>query len=139
MADFLPVQAGSKLFCVIKAYPNFIAFDYHQSKRASVIIVGGECLTLNISCKNPLLEVKPVYYCKTHYLINECSQMTGLLMSDDGLKGLTESLKIIDTTLDLATLVSPLQCVKFLLFKVLLAYTLLVRHIFPLQYDELMV
>ena len=31
--------------------------------------------------------------------------MTGLLMSDDGF---TESLKILDTTLDLATLVSPL-------------------------------
>ena len=65
--------------------------------------------------------------------------MTGLLMSDDGLKDLTESLKILDTTIDLATLVSPLQCVKLLLFKVLLAYTLLVRHIFPLQYYELLV
>ena len=30
--------------------------------------------------------------------------MTGLLMSDDGLNGFTESLKILDTTLDLATL-----------------------------------
>ena len=29
-------------------------------------------------------------------------------MSDDGLKGFTESLKILDNTLDLATLVSPL-------------------------------
>ena len=29
-------------------------------------------------------------------------------MSDDGLKGLTESLEILDTTLDLATLASPL-------------------------------
>jgi len=29
-------------------------------------------------------------------------------MSDDGLKGFTESLKILDTTLDLAALVSPL-------------------------------
>jgi len=34
--------------------------------------------------------------------------MTGLLMSDDGLKDFTESLKILDTTLDLATPVSPL-------------------------------
>ena len=34
--------------------------------------------------------------------------MTGLLMSDDGLKAFTESLKILDTTLDLATLASPL-------------------------------
>ena len=34
--------------------------------------------------------------------------MTGLLISDDGLKGYTESLKILDTTLDLATLVLPL-------------------------------
>ena len=42
------------------------------------------------------------------YSINKWSQMTGLLMSDDGLKGFTESLKILDTTLDLATLVSPL-------------------------------
>ena len=31
--------------------------------------------------------------------------MTGLLMSDDGLKAFTESLKILYTTLDLATLV----------------------------------
>jgi len=54
--------------------------------------------------------------------------MTGLLISDDRLKSFTESLKILDTTLDLATLVSPLQCVKLLLIKVLLAYTLLVRH-----------
>jgi len=44
--------------------------------------------------------------------------MTGLLMSDDGLNGFTESL---DTTFDLATLVSPL-CVKSLLIKVLLVY-----------------
>ena len=50
--------------------------------------------------------------------------MTGLLMSDDGLKGFTESLKILDTTLDLATLVSPLYCVKSLLIKVLLDYAL---------------
>ena len=34
--------------------------------------------------------------------------MTRLLMSDDGLKAFTENLKILDTTLDLATLVSPL-------------------------------
>ena len=34
--------------------------------------------------------------------------MTGLLMSDDGLKGFNESLKILHTTLDLTTLVSPL-------------------------------
>ena len=34
--------------------------------------------------------------------------MTGLLMSDDGLKRFTESSKILDTTLDLATLVPPL-------------------------------
>ena len=34
--------------------------------------------------------------------------MTGLLMSNDGLKDFTESLKILDITLDLATLVSPL-------------------------------
>ena len=48
-------------------------------------------------------------------------------MSDDGLKGFIESLKILDAILDLATLVSPLKCVKSLLIKVLLAYTLLVR------------
>ena len=34
--------------------------------------------------------------------------MTELLMSDDGLKAFTESLQILDTTLDLATLVPPL-------------------------------
>jgi len=34
--------------------------------------------------------------------------MTGFLMSDNGLKGFTESLEILDTTLDLVTLVSPL-------------------------------
>jgi len=34
--------------------------------------------------------------------------MTGLLMSDDGLKGFTKSMEILDTTLDLAALVSPL-------------------------------
>ena len=34
--------------------------------------------------------------------------MTGLLMSDDGLKSFTESLEILDTTLDLVALVSPL-------------------------------
>ena len=34
--------------------------------------------------------------------------MTGLLMRDDGLKGFVEGLKILDTTLDLATLVLPL-------------------------------
>ena len=34
--------------------------------------------------------------------------MTGLLMSDDWLKGFTESLKMLKTTFDLATLVSPL-------------------------------
>ena len=43
-------------------------------------------------------------------------------MSDGGLKGFTESLKILDTTLNLNTLV------KLLLIKVLLAYALLVRH-----------
>ena len=32
--------------------------------------------------------------------------MTGLLMSDDWLKGFTESLKILDTALDLTTQVS---------------------------------
>ena len=63
---------------------------------------------LNIPCTNPLLLVKPVYCSKTPFSINEWSQMTGLLMSDDGLKGFTESLKILDTTLDLGTLVSPL-------------------------------
>ena len=37
--------------------------------------------------------------------------MTWLLMSDDGLKGFTESLKVLNTTLDLATLASiPLIC-----------------------------
>ena len=45
-------------------------------------------------------------------------------MSDDGLKGFTESFKILDTTLDLATLVSPLLCVKSLLIKVLLVVIL---------------
>ena len=34
--------------------------------------------------------------------------MAELLMSDDRLKAFTESLKILDTTLDLATLVPPL-------------------------------
>ena len=34
--------------------------------------------------------------------------MTGLLMSDDWNKRFTESLEVLDTTLDLATLVSPL-------------------------------
>ena len=34
--------------------------------------------------------------------------MTGLLMSDDGLKSFIESLEILYTTLDLATLVSPI-------------------------------
>jgi len=34
--------------------------------------------------------------------------MTGLLMSDDELKSFTESLKVLNTILDLATLVSPL-------------------------------
>jgi len=34
--------------------------------------------------------------------------MIGLLISDDWLKAFTESLKILDTTFDLATLVSPL-------------------------------
>ena len=34
--------------------------------------------------------------------------MTGLLMSDDWFKAFTESFKVLDTTLDLATLVSPL-------------------------------
>ena len=56
--------------------------------------------------------------------------MTGLLMSDDGLNGFTESL---DTTFDLATLVSPL-CVKsraFGLFSI--------RHFPPLQYYKLLV
>ena len=43
-------------------------------------------------------------------------------MSDDGLKAFAESIKILDTTFDLATLVSPLCCVKSLLIKVLLAY-----------------
>ena len=47
--------------------------------------------------------------------------MAGSLISD-GLKGFTESLKILDTTLDLATLI---YCVKLLLIKV---HTLLVRH-----------
>ena len=28
-------------------------------------IVGGEYLTLNIPCINPLLQIKPVYYSKT--------------------------------------------------------------------------
>ena len=54
--------------------------------------------------------------------------MTGLLMSDDELKGFTKSLKMLDITLDLDTLVSPLQCAKLLLIKVLLADILLVRH-----------
>ena len=37
--------------------------------------------------------------------------MTGLLMSDDGLKGFTESLKMLDTALDLATLsITTLTC-----------------------------
>ena len=53
-------------------------------------------------------------------------------MSDDGLEGFTESLKILDTTFDLATLVSPLKCVKLLLIKVLLAHTLLVRYSPPI-------
>jgi len=52
-------------------------------------------------------------------------------MSNDGLKSFTESLEILEATLDLAALVSPLYCVKSLLFKVLLAYTLLVRHSLP--------
>jgi len=26
----------------------------------------GECLMLNIPCTKPLLEVKPIYYCKTY-------------------------------------------------------------------------
>jgi len=56
-----------------------------------------------------------------------------------GHKGFTESLKILDTTLDLATLVAPLQCVKMLLIKALLAYALLVRHSPTLQYYELLV
>ena len=45
---------------------------------------------------------------QTRFLINKWSQMIGLLMSDDCLKAFTESFKILDTTLDLATLVSPL-------------------------------
>ena len=68
----------------------------------------GECLMLNIPCTNPLLQVKPAYYRITPFSINKCSQMTRLLMSDNGLKDFTESLKILDTTLDLVTLVSPL-------------------------------
>ena len=57
-------------------------------------------------------------------------------MSDDGFKGITKRLEILDTTLDLATLS---KCVKSLLIKVLLAYTLLVRHSPPsLQYYELL-
>jgi len=54
-------------------------------------------------------------------------------MSDDELKGFSESLKILDTTLDLATLVLPLYCVKSLLIKVLLAWL----DTLPLQYYEL--
>jgi len=66
--------------------------------------------------------------------------MTGLLMSDDGLKGFNESLKILHTTLDLATLVYITTLMfKSLLIKVLLVYTLLVRHSPPLQYYELLI
>jgi len=42
--------------------------------------------------------------------------MTGLLMSDDGfvyIKDFSKSLDILDTTLDLAALLSPLERVKF--------------------------
>ena len=68
----------------------------------------GECLTLNIPSINPLLQNTIVKHRITPFLINEWSQMTGLLMSDDWLKGFTESLKTVDTALDLTTQVSPL-------------------------------
>ena len=55
---------------------------------------------------NPLLQVNQ-YTILNHRITRTQSQMTGLLMSDDELKGFTESLKILETTLDLAALVSP--------------------------------
>jgi len=63
--------------------------------------------------------------------------MTGLL-DDDGIKSFTASLKILYTTFDLGTVILPLQCVKLVLIKVLLAYALQVRHSF-LQYYELLI
>ena len=84
----------------------------HVTARALTILEGGYFL-FNSICSTArkytthcwrLNQYTMVKHCITLYSINVRSQMTGLLMSDDGLKGFTESLEILDIALSITTL-----------------------------------